>query len=491
MTNTYLPSRLSLLFLAFFWIACEEDTQQVIVPSTAQFESSQLSLSENAEKSTVKILLNSAARKSGELTIQLTANDANLVTTEPAAVGGVLKLPVTVGQSVITFDVLPVNNHLLDGNKTISFTITSISEGFLVGPAKQLAATLVDDETPAQASFMLNLGTIGENITTGSTIIINLSHAATGTGAVRISFQSEKAVYGTHFITEPAASNGLLTLPVAVGIDHLEFKVLPVNDELFNGDRTITYHIADVEGAVTKGQNVLHELKITDDELRGTGKGYEIFAGNWRYKRNYEYDDAGRLSLVRWEKNTPNFSEGTINYVYNASGQVVKQIESAVNETAFLWENGKVIKDEEYKNGVLTKYTLYGYDAAGNVGEVAVHHRQPNGEYKMSFLFVYLYKVDGNLYKQLVHTPVEGSDDYTLIATRTYDNYLDVENPFPMVEILPHMTTQPQLPTTYRVEENGHDILYQLSYEFSEDGKPVKRTATSPSGSETAYYEYY
>jgi hypothetical protein len=39
-----------MLLLAFLWIACEEDTEQVIVPSTVQFESSELSLSENAEK---------------------------------------------------------------------------------------------------------------------------------------------------------------------------------------------------------------------------------------------------------------------------------------------------------------------------------------------------------------------------------------------------------------------------------------------------------
>jgi hypothetical protein len=337
----------------------------------------------------------------------------------------------------------------------------------------------------------VNVGTIRENTPTGSTIIVNLSHAATGTGAVHISFQSDEAVYGTHFTTEPVATNGIITLPVAVGINHLEFKVLPVNDGLFNGERIISYSIADVEGAVTKGQNLQHELKINDDELQGTGKGYEIFAGNWRYKRNYIYDESGRLTAVHYEQNTPAHSEGTYSYFYNTNGDVIKVVQSVAKETLYLWEGGKIVKAEEYTHSVLTKYTQYGYDAAGNVGEAAVFNRQPDGQFKMSFLFVYLYKVDGNLYKQLVHTPVEGTDDYNLIATRTYDNYLDVENPFPMVEILPNMTTQPKLPTTYRIDENGHDILYQLLYEFSEDGKPVKRTATSPSGSETAYYEYY
>lgn len=491
MTNTYLPSWLTLLFIGSFLMACEDETQQFTSPSVAQFESTELSVAENSEKGTVKILLSTSAKKSGELTIKLGPANASLFTTEPAAVDGALKLPITAGQSVVTFNVVPIDNLLLDGNKTFGFTIASATDGLLIGPNSQLSGILVDDETPAQVSFLLNLGTIRENTGTGSTVVVILSHIATATGVMHISLQSDEAIYGTHFTTQPSAANGRITLPVVAGINHVEFKVLPVNDDLFNGDRTIAYRIDEVEGGIVKGQNLLHELKITDDELGGTGKGYEIFAGNWRYKKNYEYDENGRVSIIRWEKNTPYFSEGTSRYFYNNAGQVVKVIESAVQETIFLWENGKIVRTEEYTNAVLTKYTMYGYDAAGNVGEAAVHHRQPDGQYKMSFLFVYLYKTDGNLYKQLVHAPIEGSDDYNLIATRTFDNYLDVENPFPMVEIVPNMSTQPNLPGTYRVEENGHDILYQLSYEFSDDGKPLKRTAVSPTASETAHYEYY
>jgi hypothetical protein len=491
MTKTYLSLGLPILLSGFLMIACEEDTEQIVLPSTVQFESSELSVSEDTEKSTIKILLNNSAKKSGELTVEIGTSGTNYFTTEPAAVDGVIKLPVAVGQSVISFDVLPVDNSLLDGDRTIEFTIASTTEGFTPGTQKTLSATLVDDETPVLAFFMLNLGTIRENSSTPSSVIIALSHTASANGAVHVSFQSDKAVYGTHYTTEPAATNGQITLPVEIGINHLEIKVFPINDALFNGDKTIACNISDVEGGIIKGENLLHELKITDDELQGTGKGYEIFAGNWRYKKNYEYDEAGRLTTVQWEQNTPAFSQGTYNYFYNTNNEVIKVVESPVKEKIFLWENGKVVKTEVYTNSVLTQYTLYGYDAAGNVGEAAVHYRQPDGQLKLGSLFVYLYKVDGNLYKQLIYSPIPDSDDYHLDETRTYDNYLDVENPFPMVEILPHLSTQPNLPSTYRVEQNGHDLLYQLSYEFSEEGKPVKRTATFPGGSETAYYEYY
>jgi hypothetical protein len=60
-----------------------------------------------------------------------------------------------------------------------------------------------------------------------------------------------------------------------------------------------------------------------------------------------------------------------------------------------------------------------------------------------------------------------------------------------MLEILPNINSQPNLPGSYQVEENGHNILYQFTYVFDENGNPTRRTATSSAGSEVASYEYY
>jgi hypothetical protein len=68
---------------------------------------------------------------------------------------------------------------------------------------------------------------------------------------------------------------------------------------------------------------------------------------------------------------------------------------------------------------------------------------------------------------------------------------MDAANPFPMVEILPTVKTQTKLPTVYRVEENGLDILYNVSYEFRSDGLVGKRLATSTSDNEVVAYNYY
>jgi hypothetical protein len=103
--------------------------------------------------------------------------------------------------------------------------------------------------------------------------------------------QSVDAIYGTHFTTIPAASNGIITLTAQPGNDHLAFDVIPSDDELYNDLRSITYTITDVEGGLEKGGRLQTELKITDDELEGTAKGYEVIAGAWSYKRRYVYND--------------------------------------------------------------------------------------------------------------------------------------------------------------------------------------------------------
>lgn len=104
---------------------------------------------------------------------------------------------------------------------------------------------------------------------------------------------------------------------------------------------------------------------------------------------------------------------------------------------------------------------------------------------------VYLHRQDGNIYKQLTYSPMEGSEEYNLLSTKTFEDYSNKANPFSMVEILPNQNTQPNLPLSYRVEENGFDIIYQFRYEFDATGKPTKRIATSSIGTEVVTYEYY
>lgn len=107
-------------------------------------------------------------------------------------------------------------------------------------------------------------------------------------------------------------------------------------------------------------------------------------------------------------------------------------------------------------------------------------------------LTLLLYYLDGNLYKKIVYYPTSNSDEELIVTSETtFDTYLDADNPFPMVEVLPNMKTQKKLPSTNRYKANGHDLLYNRSYEFRPDGKVGKRTAIRGTTSDIAVYHYY
>ncbi|UZR96548.1 hypothetical protein [Chondrinema litorale] len=161
------------------------------------------------------------------------------------------------------------------------------------------------------------------------------------------------------------------------------------------------------------------------------------------------------------------------------------------NDDYYYQEGGRIVKSETIKNGEVTEYSEFDYDYAGNLGAKAIYYLQEDGEFKLVFIFIYLYYTDGNLYKQLTYIPQETEDDYLLISTQTYETYSDKINPFPTYEIIPGISTQKQLPNSYRVEENGYDLLYNFTYSFDENGTVKSRTASSGNSSESTVYAYY
>lgn len=471
--------------------ACEDnETQSPQGIASVQFQASELVIAEDNEGKVITVQLSERAINSGELNVEVSSLDDDFVI-EPEPVDGVLSLTIPIGADAVAFTLTPQDNAVIDGDEIITFTLVSVSEGMIIGGNKLLKATIADNEIPATANFLLNAGSIRENNNEGAEVVVSLSGVAPGEGTLTLSLVSDEISYGTDFITEPVAINGKVILPVQTGVNHVSFKLLPVDDKLFNGERNISLVIDQANGAISKGQSDTHNLVITDDELSTKTKGYTIEGGGWGYSREYSYNEDGSLAVITWEKNTPAFSSGTYEYFYDAEGKVIKVVDSPFHYNVYTWDEERIVKEERFKEGVLVKYTLYGYDQAGNIGEVAVHYKQEDGSFPLSLLFVYLYHNDGNVYKRLAYSPIQGTDDYSLLSTYTYEHYLDIANPFSMVEILPNVHSQPNLPQTYRVEEGGKDILYQFTYEFDENGRPTKRVASSSVGNEVASYHYF
>ncbi len=479
-------------------ISCENEQPIPEKNSIVQFADTQVIINENQSEKKIVLNLSNPARQAGIVSIAFTSNQLTKFVTEPAITNGRIDLPLIKGANSISFLIKPVNDTQRDGDKTLSAFILEVSSGFQIGSQHSLSVSIVDDEGPGddrvEANFMVGQITIGEHESGGSVISVGLSGPAPAPGQIGIVYSSENIGYGIEFrygvdfITEPAVENGKITLALATGTSQVNFKFIPINNQVWLGDRSMLFTLTNGQGSVRIGQSVVLRLNINDDEPAPKIKSYETMGGGWKVKRSYEYGYDNNLDKIRWEQYTPYYTGGTYTYEYH-QGRLHKMVENANRETFYLWEGERIVKEEQYTNGLLSKYVLYNYDQAGNIGEAAYHYRQPDGSIKMGLLFVYLYFTDGNLYKKMAYNPVNGLENLSLISTVTYGNYLDVENPFPL-EILPNVNSQPKLPGTYREEANGTDTFFNFTYEFDNMGRPLKRTATSNKGSEITTYKY-
>ncbi len=473
-------------------ISCDDEQDEnpssdfpVVVQLTDNF-----TLSENADWQDVFINFNKPAPTDGILKIEVTTNSLEDFQTNPDIEDDQIEVLFSKGVSKTSFKVKAVDNQTLDESRAVSFEITTVPQGYLIGEKASTTMTISDDEAPVTANFETETGNLVENNAEGLTVNISLSSPVPANGKVLI--QLSENFDPEIFSTQPAFDeNGIIELEAPIGANNLSFTVQAVNDALLKGHKTFSFVIAEVLSGIEKGTSLSFELSILDDELISKPKSYESFGGNWRAKRTYEYDELGRISKVHWENETPGLSSGTYTYYYSANGLIEKINSHEGIDEYFYQENGKIIKSEKVQNGVIKSYNLYDYDPAGNLGGMAIYHRQSNGDYLESFVIVNLFFDHGSIYKQLTYIPDDNSDDYILISTKTYDYLEGKSNPFPMTEAFPYDKMQNLLPNYYRVEENDEDLTYQISYEFNDLGFPINRTASGNSGNEITNYEYY
>ncbi len=489
---------LGLLILAGVF-ACEKDEIETpppagTTPTVVQF-GADVTLAENAGTKEIKVQFNKAASRAGTLTIELISAFPAAFQTTPAVKDGLLELPVAKGAQSAAFTIRPVDDSAQNEDRTVTFEITDVTEGFEIGTKESLVVTMADNESPAE-SARANFSPVSGNLSRGQaegidiTIVFSRPLASAGKVALELS----GAAYEARITTQPALDgNGKLELQAAAGATSVSFKALPEFSASWDGDKAIAFAITATDGGIEKGTALSFSLNL-QGEVLGTGrpKSWESIGGGWRFKETYEYDEAGRIAKKHWEKETPAFSQGTTTYEYADNGLIEKVIYFPNREENFFQKGGRIVRSENISDGVKISYSEYDYDAFGRLSTQVEHHRQPSGEYLLSFKYVYEYENNGNITRQLTYTPQANSAELVLHSTRTYGNYIFAANHFPMIEVIPGVVMQHHLPGSFRLQENGADIQYTIRYDFGFGGfLPVRRTISGGGTTEVTSYEYY
>ncbi len=262
----------TIVLLAVMVTAC--DDEETINPVSIQFTTANLTVSEAAGEQTVNLTLASAAP--ADATIEINIENTNVTygtdyTTNPNGSSGKVTVAITKGQTSAQFKFTPVNNNLLaSAVKTVTFTVGIVTGPIENGTTASFIVTITDDEGPSAVNFETSSSNTAEGNAAGLDINLPLSAAAPGTGQILVNLASTDAVYGTHYTTEPAAVEGKITLPVAVGDVAKTIKVLPINNANVNAARVITFTIESASTAVQLGTNITHTFTINDDETPST-----------------------------------------------------------------------------------------------------------------------------------------------------------------------------------------------------------------------------
>ncbi|MCU0399275.1 MAG: hypothetical protein MUC73_14375, partial [Cyclobacteriaceae bacterium] len=248
--------------------SCEKNEE--ILPVTIQFESKELNIHEGSE-TLITLTLTRPAPKDAVVSIKIQSNAVygQHYTVEPDGESGILQLQVKKGDQSIAFKVKTIDTSVFDDNLTVTFILTDASNGMATGFRSSLNVEILDDEGPSIANFELESGNVDENNEAGIVVKILLSIPAQGSGSVVVYFNPVKAQYGIDFITDPEmkADNNLIELQVESGSVETGFKVIPINNEVYNGDLGLSFEFSSTTGAVKEGPMGFYNFHIIDDEL--------------------------------------------------------------------------------------------------------------------------------------------------------------------------------------------------------------------------------
>jgi hypothetical protein len=494
--KTLTPTWSILIVSTIIFISCEEEN--IVEQSnriTVQFETAKSTIAENAETQNVTVSFNKPLPADAELRLKVDNTFTENFETSSSVENGLIKIQAAKGANKAVLQLNPVDNAQKEGDRVAKLQIQDLSIPFRTGTNPGLDITITDDEstntTYSLANFVEQSVTLEETTTTAIEYQVHFSEAVAFDSEIKITLHSDKGAYGLNYVSEPLAEDNILTLAVAAGSRVVSFHVRAIDNQKISGDVSVELSIHETSGSIRKGNKLQQALTIKDDELRGKPRGYEVTAGSTVLKKFVEYNEDGRVTRAHWESYNPYNRQWTETYHYDGNGNIQRVEKYPGAEVRYYWNNSRITRSESFRNNVQHNYTEYDYDDLGNLAGAAPYYRQNDGTFVKGLYTIYFYYLDGNLYKSLTFQDSNDPENPTLVSTRTYENYIDVENPFPMTEVLPNINMQRTLPTTYRIEESGTDFTYHMTYEFGEDGRPEKRIATSSNDTQTAVYHYY
>ncbi|WP_035804788.1 hypothetical protein [Lunatimonas lonarensis] len=344
-------------------------------------------------------------------------------------------------------------------------------------------------EKTASVGFAQPHSNLYENTSEGIEVKVHLTVPASKAGSIDIHVIDDQPTH--RFRTEPPLDErGKLTLPVALGSTEVSFKVLPVDDHLYNGNQETTFQIRNLTGELVKGSNLFTSILLIDNELTGSLRYFET-EGFGFHRQNYEYSHLGHLNKMGWVSIRNQTTEGEYRYIYDDFERIIRiDGEPGNHRQIFFYEGGKLKRTERMDSSGVLEFDEYHVGDDGILTGIQHHRRMPDGTTAMNGYTVFTYFSSGSVHTITTYA-FEWPATYVVTKKITYSDYQQKTNPLPYFQGIPGLVFQPALPQKMVIEEHGTTFTYRFEYAFTDSDNVRQRRTLGPSGVETTNYYYY
>jgi len=255
-----------LLLVAILSFSCKEDDENINGTGNVEFSSSNLMEVENATSPlNVNVGVDSFNHSGGTVSVEILGADYG-VDYETSEGSNLFDLTIDSQGLVSSFNLQPLDNDTIDGNKTLTINLTSTTGALALGDATSLTFTIIDNDDPLISilSFENATTTIQENAGVSTVLNVLFDQPTTDGGTVTFT-ATGLAVYGTDYSVDGQTTQDF-TITVTPGATSASFAISPIDNAVFEADKDVTYTMSAVTGGLVLSGNVTNTITIENDD---------------------------------------------------------------------------------------------------------------------------------------------------------------------------------------------------------------------------------
>lgn len=164
------------------------------------------------------------------------------------------------------FQIKPIDNSVLNTDTELEIRITKTTGGIEVGKIPFLQVIFQDDEERMSAE--VSFDTINFEVTESDILDVDLafSNISTDGGSITVVAGAGDAIYGEDYVIEEANDDGEITLNVDQYGDAASLKIIALDNDQFEEEKTFKLQILEVTGGLSIGENSIAEVTIQEDD---------------------------------------------------------------------------------------------------------------------------------------------------------------------------------------------------------------------------------